>query len=90
MKGGYKIVSFKNEPLTSGEPATIDGVYSTISNVYGKATMISGMVVGEVAYPDFYAPFVANAGTYETQIVISGATITIRIASGDAVTVTVA
>lgn len=90
MKGGYKIISFKNEPLTSGTPATIDGVYDAIVNTYGKATMISGMVVGDVAYPDFYAPFVANAGTYETEIVISGATITISIASGDAVTVTVA
>lgn len=90
MKGGYRIINFKGAALTSGSEANISGSYAAAANPYGKATLISGLVVGDVEYPEFFAPFVSNAGTYEASVVIGGSTITIEIADGDDVTVTVA
>lgn len=87
IKGGYKIINFKGTALTSGTTSKIDGVYDSIKNSYNKATMISGLVVGNTKYPDFFAPFVPNEGTYETDVTISGHSLTITIASGDNVTV---
>lgn len=89
MKGGYLIINFKGAALTSGTEANVKGSYAAASNEYGKATLISGLVVGDVAYPEFFAPFVSNAGTYEASVVIGGSTISIEIAAGDNVTVTV-
>lgn len=88
IKGGYKIVNFKGIPLTSGSASTIKDTYAEMSNSYNKATIISGLVVGNVSYPDFFAPFVANEGVYETDVVISGHNLTIRVAANDRVTVT--
>lgn len=90
MKGGYRIINLKKVALTSGVSATIPGSYESTENAFGKATMISGLVVGGVAYPDFYAPFVEGEGSYTTTVTISGNALTISIAEGDAVTVTVA
>lgn len=90
MRGGYKIINFKGEPLTSGSEANIAGAYEAASNPYGKATLVCGLVVGDVEYPEFYAPFVSNAGTMESKVVINEATITMSVAVGDDVTVTVA
>ena len=90
MRGGYKIINFKGEALTSGAEANITGSYEAASNPYGKATLVCGLVVSDVEYPEFYAPFISNAGTMESTVVINGTTITISVAAGDDVTVTVA
>lgn len=90
MRGGYQIVNFKNYALTSGESANIEGIFATVFNPYKKATMISGLTVGDVEYPDFYAPFTENSGNMVSSVVISGATITISVENTDDVTVTVA
>lgn len=90
MRGGYKIIDFKGAALTSGSEANIKGAYEAAVNPYGKATLISGLVVGDVAYAEFFAPFVSNAGTMTSAVVIGESTITIEIADGDDVTVTVA
>jgi len=90
IKGGYKVIDFKNTPFTSGEVASVDGIHAAVSNPYGKATMVSGLVVGDAAYPDFFAPFVEGSGSFSTNVVIGESTITIAIDSDDGVTVTVA
>ena len=90
MRGGYKIINFKGEALTSGEEANITGAYEAASNPYGKATLVCGLVVSDVEYPEFYAPFISNTGTMESTVVINETTITISVAAGDDVTVTVA
>lgn len=90
IKGGYKVIDFKGSPFTSGEEASVDGLHAAVSNPYGKATMVSGLVVGDVAYPDFFAPFTEGGGNYSTSVVIGGSTITIAVDSDDNVTVTVA
>lgn len=89
-KGGYRIINLKGAAFTSGEAANVAGSYESANNPYGKATMISGLVVSDVEYPDFYAPFVASSGNMTTSVVIGGSTITIAVAPTDDVTVTVA
>lgn len=54
-KGGYIILNLQNYPLTAASPTTVPGANVTISN--GKVVLISGMKVGEVIYPDFFANF---------------------------------
>lgn len=89
MRGGYIIIDFKNEALSSGEAANVAGAYSAAANPYSKATLVSGLVVGNVEYPEFYAPFTAGEGNYSSSVVIGGKTIAIEVAEGDDVTVTV-
>ena len=57
-KGGYRIVDFRNVALTTGAAAvTIEGVYEAVANIYGKATLISGLIIDGVHYPDEFGVF---------------------------------
>lgn len=89
MKGGYRIINLKKVALTSGKAETIPGTYESAENSFGKATMISGLVVGGVSYPDFNAPFKEGNKSYSATVSIAGTTINFTIAEGDSVTVTV-
>lgn len=88
--GGYIILNLGSLPRTSGQASALDGAYEIAANPYGKATLISGLVVGDVAYPDFFAPFVAGESSYTAEVVINSNTITIAVDEDDNVTVTVA
>lgn len=88
-KGGYRIINLKGTSFTSGTAAKVTGAYESANNPYDKATMISGLVVAGVEYPDFYAPFVPSSGNMAASVVIGGSTITIAVAPTDDVTVTV-
>lgn len=88
-KGGYRIINLKGAAFTSGKAANVVGAYEATNNPYGKATMISGLVVSNVEYPDFYAPFIASSGKMTTSVVIGGSTITIAVSPTDDITVTV-
>lgn len=90
MRGGYIILDLKGAALTSGQAANVPGSYAAAANPHKKATLVSGLVVGDVEYPDFYAPFTAGENSYSASVVIGGDTITIAVANGDDVTVTVA
>jgi hypothetical protein len=87
--GGYIIFNLGSLSRTSGEASTLDGAYEIAANPYGKATLISGLVVGNVAYPDFFAPFVAGESSYTAEVAFGSDTITIAVSEGDNVTVTV-
>lgn len=89
MKGGYRIIDFKRTALTSGEPATIPDIFEAVTNPYGKALQVTGLVVGDVVYPDFYAVFVADSDVYDASLVIGGNSVEIRIEAPNSVTVTV-
>lgn len=89
IRGGYQIINFKGVPFTSGEQSALDGVYNTVLSPYGKPTLVSGLVISDVAYPDFYAPFVAGGNNVATSVVIGGKTVTITIDNNDNVTATV-
>lgn len=83
MRGGYQALNLNGFTFTSGTAQTVIGAYSAINNK--KATLVSGLVVGDSVYPDFYAAFFGN----ETSITIGGDTIEISVTSADSVTVTV-
>ena len=88
--GGYIILNLGSLPRTSGTALALEGAYEIAANPYGKATLISGLVVGGVAYPDFFASFVAGDSSYTAEVVIGSNTITIAVDEDDNVTVTVA
>lgn len=88
-KGGYKILDFKGTPLTSGAGTKIDGIAERLGTGNEKATLISGLVVGDITYPDFFAPFIEGSETIDTTVVIGSNTIKITIAPDDTVTATV-
>lgn len=88
-RGGYIILNLKGNPLTSGVAGSVPGAYEVVANPYGKVTLISGLTVSDVAYPDFYAPFVEGADSFAASVVIGGNTIDIAVDEDDDVTVTV-
>lgn len=89
MRGGYIIADFKKTALTSGTQASIEGLFNSVSNPYKKPVMVSGLVVGDVEYPAFYAVFTKNSNNYEAQAPINGSTLSIVVTPDDNVTVTV-
>lgn len=90
MRGGYRIIDFKNTALTSGEQASIENLYQQVKNPYKKACIVSGLIVSDIEYPDFYAVFFPDSENYSAGVVISGKTLTIEVTPDDNVTVTVA
>ena len=89
MRGGYIIADFKKTALTSGTQASIEGLFNSVSNPYEKPVMVSGLVIGDVKYPAFYAVFVKNSNNYEAQVTINGTALSIVVTPNDNVTVTV-
>ena len=90
MKGGYLIIDLKHVALTSGQEENVPGTYQAAANAYGKATLVSGLSVGDTDYPDFWISLTGNAGTYSGTASVGGSTITVSVEEGDDVTVTVA
>lgn len=88
-KGGYIILNLNGTPFTSAEAEMVPGAYEVVANLYGKATLISGLVVGDVAYPDFFAPFIEGADSFAAAVVIGGNAIDIAVDDDNNVTVTV-
>jgi hypothetical protein len=88
-KGGYIILDLNGITFVSGEAETVGGAYEVVANPYGKATLISGLKVGSVVYPDFFAPFIEGADSFAAAVVIGGNTIDIAVDDEDNVTVTV-
>lgn len=53
-KGGYKIIDFKDNALSTTS-VTIDGIYDSIENNYRKPLLLSGLVLNSVEKPDAFA-----------------------------------
>lgn len=54
LKGGYKIIDFKDINLVTGTASTIAGVYDAIESNYRKAILISGIVIDGVEKADAF------------------------------------
>lgn len=54
MRGGYKIINFKDVNLTTS-PVKIDGIYASIENNYRKALLLSNGVVNGSERADCFA-----------------------------------
>lgn len=86
IKGGYRIVDFKDVKLTVGGGAvTIPGIFDAVRNTYRKATLLSGLVIGNTTYPDEFGVFELDGSDYK--IAIHGTT-TITVSPNDGVKVT--
>lgn len=54
LKGGYKIIDFKDNNLTTETPVVITGIYSELENNYRKPLLISGITIDGVEKPDCF------------------------------------
>lgn len=75
-KGGYLIVDFKNVPATTAVPVSTPGVYKTLESNYGKATLVSGVVIGGKSYPEEFVTFKLDSSNY-TATMADGTTISV-------------
>ena len=96
IKGGYKIIDFKNKAITTGVGVAIKGIYESIETNYGKMTIASGLNIDGIEYPD--TPILFNGGETNAAGVLKtawtdGATAVatiITVADNDTVTVSTA
>lgn len=64
VKGGYKVVNFKDENITAENGATVSGVYESLENNYHKALMISGVVIDGTEYNDTFVEVTVSGSDY--------------------------
>lgn len=83
LKGGYKIIDFKDINLVTGIGIRINGVYDAIKNNYRKAILISGISIDGVKMADSFVELLVVSGDYTGTLY--GKTLTIT--DTDAVTI---
>lgn len=84
IKGGYKIIDFKDTPLTTGGGSvTIEGIYDTVEASYRKPLLLSGLTIDSIKRNDVYATPTLSGSNY----VFTAHGKTITITDADAVTV---
>lgn len=65
FKGGYKIIDFKNAPISNGgNPVEIPGIYNAIKESHGKPLMLAGVKVDGVGYGATYGIAVEGFNSY--------------------------
>lgn len=85
--GGYQIIDFKGYAVTPGQSFSVDGIHEKIAGSK-KATLITGLVIADVEYPEFFAPFTnQNPGRFTTQVRIAGDDMGIEVTEDDNVTI---
>lgn len=65
LKGGYKIIDFKDIPIVTGTGVTVVGVYESIESSHRKAIMLSGINLDGVEKPDCYVDCSVQDGNYK-------------------------
>lgn len=65
MRGGYKIINFKNIPFeTGGATMMIEGLYNEIESNFNKAILISGLNIDNIEINEMYINPISLGGTY--------------------------
>lgn len=64
LRGGYKIVDFKDVNITSDGGATITGIYEEIEGSYRKAVLVSGVTIDGVEYRDTFVDVSHSENNY--------------------------
>lgn len=64
LKGGYKIIDFKDINITTGEAVTVVGIYESIEKSHRKAIMLSGITIDNVEKPDCFVDCEVTDGNY--------------------------
>lgn len=85
IKGGYKIIDFKDTPLTTGGSAMmITDIHQAIEGSYRKPLLLAGLTIDGVEKNDTFAFPEVNEGAFVFNVY--GKTITVQ--DTDAVTIT--
>ena len=64
LKGGYKIIDFKDINLVTGVGISITGVYDAIKSNSRKAILISGISIDGVKMADSFVELLVNGTKY--------------------------
>lgn len=65
IKGGYKIIDFKDTPLvTGGSPITFEGIYDTVKVSYRKPLLLSGINIDGEECNDGYVTLTLSGSNY--------------------------
>lgn len=64
LKGGYKIVDFRDVNIETENGAVITGIYDGLENNHRKAVMISGVVIDGVEKPNCFVDCEITDGSY--------------------------
>ena len=84
IKGGYKIIDFKDTPfVTGGATMMIEGIYDTVEASYRKPLLLSGLTIDGIERNDVYATPTLSGSNY----VFTAYGKTITITDTDAVSV---
>ena len=84
IKGGYKIIDFKDVPFeTGGAAMMIEGIYDTVEASYRKPLLLSGLNIDGIERNDVYATPTLSGSNY----VFTAYGKTITITDTDAVSV---
>lgn len=87
IKGGYKIIDFKDTPFeVGGATMRIEGIYDSIEASYRKSILLSGLVVEGKEVNDIFAAPVVNESNYE--FINAEVGIKIIVTDTDAVSIT--
>lgn len=91
MKGGYQVFDVSKRSFTSGSSTVVAGVRTMIEHTNGKPVRVEGLTVGGVDYDSFNLSFpkVAATATASAKSFVGANTLTMQVASNDAVTITV-
>ena len=64
IKGGYKIIDFKDVNILTSNGATVPGIYDDIKNSHRKAIMVSGITIDGVEKPDCFVDCEVSGSNY--------------------------
>lgn len=64
MNGGYKILDFKDQGITTETGGTVAGIFEEIEGSHRKAILVSGVTIDGVEHRDTFVDPVVNAGNY--------------------------
>lgn len=84
MNGGYKIIDFKDQNITTENGITVIGIYESIEGSHRKALMVSGLVIDGVEKNDCFVDCTAAENSFA--FTAYGHTITVH--NDDTVTLT--
>ena len=65
IKGGYKIIDFKDVNILTGDGATVPGIYDDIKNSHRKAIMVSGVTIDGVEKPNCFVDCEVSGSDYK-------------------------
>ena len=65
IKGGYKIIDFKDVNILTSKGATVPGIYDDIKKSYRKAIMVSGITIDGVEKQDCFVDCEVSGSDYK-------------------------